>query len=101
MVDADPQASLTKYAGHEPAELEERGKTLFQGLSARKALRGLILSEDDGTPHLIAASKNPRHDVGAMAERRKKRGNQLLREGPCEGQERLRFHPHRLSAMAR
>ncbi len=77
MVDTDPQASLTKYAGYEPDELELAGTTLYHGLTTRKALRKLILKNESVDPHLLAASKNHHHDIGAAA---KKRGNIMLRD---------------------
>ena len=78
MVDTDPQASLTKYAGYEPDELELAGTTLYHGLSGRKALRKFVLGADADTPHLLAASKNHRHDVGSIADQ--KGNNTLLRD---------------------
>lgn len=53
LIDADPQASLTIYLGHQPFELQERERTLYFALVQDYPLASLVL---DGTPALIPSS---------------------------------------------
>jgi chromosome partitioning protein len=53
LIDADPQASLTIYLGHQPFELQERERTLYFALVQDYPLPSLVL---DGTPALIPSS---------------------------------------------
>jgi chromosome partitioning protein len=52
-VDADPQASLTLYFGHDPDALEEEERTLYFSVINGKPLGALVLP---GNPALIPAS---------------------------------------------
>jgi chromosome partitioning protein len=53
MVDADPQASLTIYFGHQPYELQDAERTLYYALVYKKSLASLLI---DGSPALIPSS---------------------------------------------
>ena len=55
MIDIDPQASLTTYAGYDPRELEAAGKTLSHVLLGEKQLADILLDRE-GEPTLIASS---------------------------------------------
>ena len=52
-IDADPQASLTIYFGHEPHSLERQEKTLYFPLVQGIDLNGTVI---DGNPALIPSS---------------------------------------------
>ena len=53
MIDDDPQASLTVYAGHDPRVLEGRDQTLHALLFDRQPAEKILL---EGTPALLPAS---------------------------------------------
>jgi chromosome partitioning protein len=53
LVDADPQASLSIYLGHQPFELQERERTLYFALVHDRPLASLVL---DGNPALVPSS---------------------------------------------
>ena len=53
LLDADPQASLTIYLGHQPFELQERERTLYFALVHDHPLASLVL---DGSPALVPSS---------------------------------------------
>ena len=53
LVDMDPQASLTIYAGYDPYELDRQQKTIFHGLTDSKELTELTI---EGNPALIPSS---------------------------------------------
>src|SRR4028119_1973774 len=53
MVDADPQASLTTYLGHDPDRLEEEERTLYFAIIDGKPLSSLII---EGNPALVPSS---------------------------------------------
>ena len=48
VIDADPQASLTTYLGHDADELEEAEQTLYFSLIEEKPLSQLILGDNPG-----------------------------------------------------
>ena len=52
-VDADPQASLSIYFGHQPFELQAQGRTLYYALVRNRPLASLVIA---GTPALIPSS---------------------------------------------
>ncbi len=52
-VDADPQASLTIYLGHQPFELQDEERTLYYALVHNRPLSSLVL---DGNPALVPSS---------------------------------------------
>jgi chromosome partitioning protein len=52
-VDADPQASLTIYFGHQPFALQEQEKTLYYALIKNRPLEPLII---EGNPALVPSS---------------------------------------------
>ena len=49
-IDADPQASLTTYLGHDPDQLDEHDRTLYSAMIDGRTLASLII---DGSPALI------------------------------------------------
>lgn len=53
LVDADPQASLTVYLGHQPFELQKREQTLYFALVHDRPLASIML---EGSPSLIPSS---------------------------------------------
>ena len=53
LIDADPQASLTIYLGHQPFELQERERTLYFALVHDYPLSSLVI---DGAPALVPSS---------------------------------------------
>ena len=53
VIDADPQASLTTYLGHDPEALEEEGRTLYFALIEGTPLASLVI---DGNPALVPSS---------------------------------------------
>ena len=53
LIDADPQASLSIYLGHQPFELQEQERTLYFGMVHDRPLAALIL---EGNPALIPSS---------------------------------------------
>lgn len=53
LVDMDPQASLTIYAGHDPYELDTQQQTIYYGLTDDKPLDELTIA---GNPALIPSS---------------------------------------------
>jgi chromosome partitioning protein len=53
MVDADPQASLTTYLGHDADRLEEEERTLYFAIIEGKPLSSLII---EGNPALVPSS---------------------------------------------
>src|SRR5688572_17326339 len=50
VIDADPQASLTTYLGHEPDTLDEEDRTLYFAMIEGTPLPSLII---DGSPALV------------------------------------------------
>src|SRR3954453_19755942 len=50
VIDADPQASLTTYLGHDPDQLDEADRTLYTAMIEGKPLASLLI---DGSPALI------------------------------------------------
>jgi chromosome partitioning protein len=52
-LDADPQASLTIYFGHQPFELQDQERTLYYALVHNRSLSSLIIA---GMPALIPSS---------------------------------------------
>lgn len=53
LIDADPQASLTIYLGHQPFELQQREETLYFALIHDRPLASIVL---DGAPALVPSS---------------------------------------------
>jgi chromosome partitioning protein len=53
VIDADPQASLTIYLGHQPFELQDKEQTLYYGLVHKKPLPSLVIP---GNPALVPSS---------------------------------------------
>lgn len=56
MIDADPQGSLTIYAGQDPRALEKDEKTLYWGLMKDKPLEEIIVPIQPGKPALLPSS---------------------------------------------
>jgi chromosome partitioning protein len=52
LIDADPQASLTAYLGHDPEALDSEGRTLYFALLEGKPLSSLLIEDN---PALIPA----------------------------------------------
>jgi chromosome partitioning protein len=52
-IDADPQASLTIYLGHQPFDLQDEEQTLYYGLLHKRPLPSLVIP---GNPALIPSS---------------------------------------------
>jgi chromosome partitioning protein len=53
VIDADPQASLTTYLGHEPDQIEEEERTLYFAMIEGAPLSSLII---EGNPALVPSS---------------------------------------------
>jgi chromosome partitioning protein len=53
VIDADPQASLTTYLGHDPDRLEDEERTLYFALVEGRPLPSLLI---EGSPALIPSS---------------------------------------------
>jgi chromosome partitioning protein len=53
VIDADPQASLTTYLGHDPDQLEEDERTLYFAMIEGTPLSSLLV---DGSPALVPSS---------------------------------------------
>jgi chromosome partitioning protein len=52
-IDADPQASLTIYLGHQPFDLQDQEKTLYYAMVHKHPLTSLVIA---GNPALIPSS---------------------------------------------
>ena len=77
MIDSDPQASLTIYAGEDPQELEQQERTLLFAIAGRSPtpLSELIV-ERSGAPDLVASSFSLADADAALLDR----GARILRE---------------------
>jgi len=56
VIDADPQSSLTIYAGEDPREIEAQEKTLYYGLMKDKTLLSLVIPGTSKKPALLPSS---------------------------------------------
>jgi len=56
IIDADPQSSLTIYAGEDPREIEAQQKTLYYGLMKDKTLLSLVIPGTPKKPALLPSS---------------------------------------------
>lgn len=87
MMDADQQASLTHYAGYEPRELIEEGRTLYHVLTGATSIEDAVI-EDSDAPDLLAASDQLGHDTGELVYRD---GKGILRDALAPLKDRYEF----------